>query len=170
MVSKYIKQFCKTPELIENYDKAMADMTQTWECHHRLETKCPVYKPTVQDLKDWNLYYDRPSEELIFLTKVEHTSLHMSIVDRSNEWKTKISLALKGKSKQPVSEEIRKKISEANKGRKLSEEHKAKISAAHKGKPHPQKGHKLSEETKRKISEAHKGKTPWNKGKRKEAK
>ena len=30
--------FCRTPELIENYDKAIADTTQTWDCHHRLET------------------------------------------------------------------------------------------------------------------------------------
>ena len=29
--------FCRHPELIENYDKAIADKTQTWECHHRME-------------------------------------------------------------------------------------------------------------------------------------
>lgn len=49
------------------------------------------------------------------------------------------------------SEETKKKISEANKGRKLSPEHKKKISEAHKGK-------KLSEETKLKISKGHRGK------------
>jgi len=49
------------------------------------------------------------------------------------------------------SEETKKKISEANKGRKLSEETKKKISEAHKGK-------RLSEETKKKIGEGHRGK------------
>lgn len=50
------------------------------------------------------------------------------------------------------SEEVRKKISESNKGRKLSKEHKKKLSKSHKGKI-------LSEETKKKMSESHKGKS-----------
>ena len=50
-----------------------------------------------------------------------------------------------------MSEEIKKKISEAHKGKLRSEEEKIKLSEAHKGKH-------LSEETKKKISEAHKGK------------
>lgn len=29
--------YCRHPELIENYDKAMADETQIWEVHHRKE-------------------------------------------------------------------------------------------------------------------------------------
>lgn len=31
------KCFCRHPELIENYDKAIADKTQVWEVHHRKE-------------------------------------------------------------------------------------------------------------------------------------
>lgn len=61
-------------------------------------------------------------------------------------------------------EEHRRKLSEAKKGRKLSEEHCKKLSQVHKGK-------KLSEETKKKLSESKKGelnpmygKPPWNKG------
>jgi group I intron endonuclease len=50
-----------------------------------------------------------------------------------------------------MSEKVKKKISEANKGKKHSEETKRKISQTEKGK-------KLSEETRRKISEAFKGK------------
>lgn len=34
----YSNCLCTTPNLIENYDKAIADKTQTWICHHRLET------------------------------------------------------------------------------------------------------------------------------------
>ena len=49
------------------------------------------------------------------------------------------------------SEESKKKMSEARKGKHLSKEHKNKMSEAHKGKRH-------SEEHKNKIREAHKGK------------
>ena len=31
-------RFCKTPELIENFEKAAADNFIGWDCHHRLET------------------------------------------------------------------------------------------------------------------------------------
>ena len=48
-----------------------------------------------------------------------------------------------------LSEETKRKIGEASKGRKLSEEHKRKLLEA-------KKGNKLSEETKRKMSEAKK--------------
>lgn len=53
-----------------------------------------------------------------------------------------------------LSEETKRKMSEAKKGRKLSEEHRRKLSEAKKGKKHSP----LSEEIKRKISEANKGK------------
>lgn len=76
-------------------------------------------------------------------------------VERSEEWKRKISEAQKGRH---LSEETRKKLSEARKGKKhgpLSEEHRRKISEAHKGLHH-------SEEAKQKM----KGRTAWNKGKK----
>ena len=79
----------------------------------------------------------------------------------SEETRRKISEANKGKT---LSEEARRKISEANKGKPLSEEHRRKIGEARKGKKHSeesrrkmseaQKGKKHSEETRRKISEA----------------
>lgn len=50
----------------------------------------------------------------------------------------------------PLTEEEKKKISEAHKGRKFSEERRKAISEAHKGKS-------LSEETKKKLSESLKG-------------
>lgn len=50
-----------------------------------------------------------------------------------------------------------------NKGIPCSEETKRKIGKANKGKQ-PRLGKKLSEETKLKISKAHIGKIPWNKG------
>lgn len=70
----------------------------------------------------------------------------------SEEHKRKISEANKGKI---FSNERKKKISEAKKGKYLSKEHKKKISEGGKGRYH-------SQETKEKISESNKGK---NKGK-----
>jgi len=58
----------------------------------------------------------------------------------------------------PCSEEHKKKISEAHKGKKLSEETKKKLSEAHKGFHH-------SEEARKKMSESHKGKSSPRKGK-----
>lgn len=38
MISKYINILCcEDPSLIENYELAINDDTQIWDCHHRLE-------------------------------------------------------------------------------------------------------------------------------------
>jgi len=54
-----------------------------------------------------------------------------------------------------------KGIKNPNYGKHLSEETKKKLSEAHKGKPS-----NLSEESRNKISEVHKNQIPWNKGKK----
>ena len=129
------KLYCKNYQDIENYKKAKADNFKGWCCHHSLEThnsdgeRRLVYI-TRDELKALDMYYNRPSSELIFLTKSEHQFLHH-----------------KGKQ---FSEEHKKKLSEAHKGKQFSEEHKNKIGEAHKGKKH-------SEETRKKMSEAQKG-------------
>jgi hypothetical protein len=77
--AKHAKQYCcEDLSKIENYDKAIADTTQIWDCHHRLELveTGAVVDASVQDLIDWGIYYDRPADELIFLPKSEHLSLH----------------------------------------------------------------------------------------------
>lgn len=125
-----VRRFCKEDiSKIKNYDKAIADTTQVWHCHHMTETWWNCSK---QDLIDNECYYHRKACELIFLTPAEHHQLHN-----------------KGKH---LSDETRRKISEVNKGKKLSEEHRRKLSEANKGKHH-------SEEWNRKAGEAHKGKT-----------
>ena len=127
-----VKKYCKEDlSKIKNYDKAIADTTQTWECHHMTET---WWNCTAKELIENECYYNRKACELIFLTPSEHKRLH-------NQGKL-------------LSEETRRKISEAHKGKLLSEEHCRKISEAHKGK----KRMPFSEEHCRKISEAHKGK------------
>ena len=73
-----------------------------------------------------------------------------------------------------MTEERRKKISEAGKGRKawnkgkhFSEEYCRKLSDVHKGKPSYNKGKHFSEEYCRKLSEVHKGKKRSEEDKRK---
>lgn len=101
---KRVKRYCKDYTKIENFDRAIADTTQSWECHHRMELMKTgaVVDSSKQDLIDWGIYYNRPADELIFLMSNEHRALHM-----------------KGK--------------QYSKGKCLSEEHKAKIAAALKG-------------------------------------
>ena len=63
-----------------------------------------------------------------------------------------------GKSGFTISNETKKKLSEAHRGKKLSHETKKKLSETHKGKTTWMKGKHHSEETKKKLSEAIKGK------------
>ena len=105
------KRFCKEDiSKIENYDKATADTTQTWHCHHRTEI---WWNCSAKDLLENECYYHRKACELIFLTSKEHTSLHK-----------------KGKKRNPFTEEHRRKMSEAKKGKKFTEEHRKKIADA----------------------------------------
>ena len=108
--------YCRSPELIENYDLAISDNTQTWEVHHRKEA---FY--SYAELIERGEYFDVSPEELIFLTKSEHTKIDSRC--------KRIGEAQKGKKH---SEESKRKISEANKGKKHSEESKRKISEAQK--------------------------------------
>lgn len=65
----------------------------------------------------------------------------------------------RGNHNYSTSEETKKKISEANKGKPVSEETKRKISETLTGRPSPQKGTKHSDESKAKMSLASKGRT-----------
>ena len=142
-----IKLFCKDDiSLIENYDKAIADKTQVWHCHHRRET---IFSR--KDLIEIGEYYNRPAAELIFLTKSEHHRLHNLGKNVSAETRQKLSEANKGKPS-------------CMKGKHLSEEHKWKISEALKGENSQWFGKHHSAETRKKLSKANKGKNYWTKG------
>lgn len=138
---KKVKKFCKDYTKIENYEEAVKDTTQTWHCHHILGEIL-----SRQQLKDHDFYYDVPPCMLKFVTGAEHKSLHMK--GENNP--------LFGKH---PSEETKKKMSEAKKGRTFTAEHRRKLSEAKKGENHPLFGHHHSEESRRKISEAKKGKS-----------
>jgi len=82
MISKCtVLLFCESYKDIENYDVAVTDDSQTWICHHRLETEDSDGKPRIialstAELKALDMYYNRPPEELIFVTKSEHAKIH----------------------------------------------------------------------------------------------
>lgn len=89
---------------------------------------------------------------------------HISLLGRkfSEETRRKLSKAHKGKT---LKEETKKKLSEYFRGRKLTEEHKQKLREYYKTHDNPFKGKKHSEKSKRRMREAAKGRIPWNKGK-----
>lgn len=160
------KCICDNIKNVENYDKALADDFKGWQLHHRLEThdgdgERRIIDITKKELIALNMYYHRPANELIFLTTKEHRYLHMKgkkLGPLSNEHKRKLSEAHKGIYH---TEETKKKISEAHKDKHFSEEHKKKLSEANKGKHF----RVISKETRRKLSKAGKGKHWFNNGK-----
>ena len=150
------KRYCRNYRDIENYEKAKADDFKGWECHHRLETHTPDGKRREVDigykkLKALGLYYNRPAEELIFLTTREHNAFNKG-KKHTEETKKKLREANKGKTPW-------------NKGKKMSEEYCRKNSESHKGKTPWNKGKQLSEETKKKLREVRKGTHWYNNGK-----
>ena len=76
IATKYVKD--GRIDLIENYELAKADNFKGWDIHHKLEIN-DDYINTVNDLKLMNLYYERPPEELIWLTKSDHHTLHIKM-------------------------------------------------------------------------------------------
>lgn len=130
------KYCCEDISLIENYNEAVNDTTQMWQCHHKLEIK--LHK-TSQELIEMGLYYNRPASELIILTEKNHKSLHYK--SGISNFCTKYgkdhpmygkphSEDTKQKMKKPKSEEHKQKLRKPK-----SEEHKQKLSKIHKDNP-----------------------------------
>ena len=137
------KYCCEDLSLIENYELAINDTTQTWHCHHILGEQYDR-----KYLIDNNLYENRPASEFRFVTLAEHNSLHKTGVPMgpmSEATKKAISDAKKGV---PLSEANKKAISDALKGVPLSEAHKKAISDSKKGVPNVKLSKKILQFTK----------------------
>lgn len=119
-----LKSYCSGDYTkIENYEDAVNDTTQKWECHHRKElTEDGKFAYSKEDLIEKKKYYDRPPSELIFLTESEHKKLH-------------------GKGR---SDATREKMGKANKGIPKTAEHREKLSKANKGMRYPSKHHDIT--------------------------
>ena len=159
---------------IENYDKAIADKTYTWHCHHRAEI-LPCGRYSRESLKRFGLYYNQPANRLIFLLPKEHKHIHYAGQKLSEETRKKISISLTGKKQ---SEQTRQKRANSlkghrpwsrgkigpNKGRTFDKEARKHMSEAHKGKPPPNKCKHLSNEQKEKLLKANFGSHWFNNG------
>lgn len=173
MVSlRYLKSYCSDYTQIENYDEAILDEDNIWQCHHKLEAWF-----TKQELIDMNRYYNVPPRELVLCkNQKEHKSYPhkgttiMGLKHHGLKFSEEALQKMSPKGRK-LSEETKRKMSESHKGKKMpnrkrkkgyhfSEEAKRKLSLIRKGK----KRKPCSEETKKKISESNKGKIPWNKG------
>ena len=121
MISKNLyrlKKFCcEDISLIENYNEAVNDTTQIWDCHHRKEIEL---NKKAQELIDMGLYYNRPVSELIFLPHNEHLRMHMKI-----KWELNPII---------FTVEAREKMSKSRKGQLKTEDWKIKIGIGNKGK------------------------------------
>lgn len=73
-------------ELIENYEKAEADNFKGWDIHHRDEIRLLPSGMTVirtkEELIENGRYYNCPPNELIFMKRSEHLSMHHKLPRR----------------------------------------------------------------------------------------
>lgn len=106
MITSRITRLCKDYTKIENYEQAVNDPDKIWVLHHRLE----IYF-SMNELKTLNMYYNRPPEELIFMTRAEHNSLHHKGKKLSESHRKALYKGEKGKYYRD--EEYRQKQSEA---------------------------------------------------------
>ena len=134
-----VKEFCSDYTEIEGYEKAVNDTTQTYICHH-IQGE---YK-TREELIELGCYYNVPPYLLRFVTKEEHNRLHKPHLGKklSKEQKRKCTPKTKvqywlGKDR---GEEFSKKMSEVQKGKKLTDKTKKHISNKLKDKPHSEFG------------------------------
>ena len=109
-----MKYCCEDISKIENYELAKRDNFRGWVIHHRLETHTSegerrLVDISKEELKALGMYYHRPSEELIYLTKSEHQKLHRKGRPGPNRGKH-------------FSEDHKRKILESKKGKKLFKE------------------------------------------------
>ena len=126
-----VEQYCSEDiTKIENYYIAVADQTQTWICHHKLEFQ-NGHENSKKFLITNNLYYYRPANELVFMTKSEHNRLHFCGKPKSDITRLKISASQKGK---PKSATARANMSKARRKWTPTKEHMQKVHAAVKGK------------------------------------
>lgn len=123
----------------------------------------PRYKVSSRSFESFRKHYSKLFSEQ---QKGDKNPMYGKVV--SEETRKKLSIALKNCGYVP-SDEIRRKLSAANKGKIVSKETRDKISNAKKGQGsgenNPMFGVAHTDESKKKMSDAKKGSVAWNKGK-----
>lgn len=81
----YWQRICEDVTKVENYNLALADNFVNWVQHHRLEThnsdgEKRLVQITAEELQALDMYYNRPAEELIWLTRAEHINIHREFI------------------------------------------------------------------------------------------
>ena len=108
-----------------------------------------IVKSEIKPINDNPRYYN---------LKITIDNLWHQYDDKVKTIGEKISKAKMGKSTGPRSDETKRKISEATKGKKRSEEYLIKLSERMKGKTSPNKGKKMSDEQKEHLRQINLGK------------
>ena len=98
-----VKRYCcEDISLIENYEEAV-NSNERYDCHHRLEIQDDEMV-SVETLIKNNLYYNRPANELIFLTHSNHTKIHKpsrymikGVIKHNDEYKERCRQNMLGK-------------------------------------------------------------------------
>ena len=117
------KYCCEDVKKIQNYQTALEDKNNSWQIHHRLETHTSdgikrLVQLSVKELIALDMYYNRPANELIFLSVSEHRKLHgegYTKEPHSKECKQKISKSVKeyySKHERVMPKETIKKVQE----------------------------------------------------------
>lgn len=146
MINYYnVNQYCCDDiSLIENYDKAINDDSQSWHCHHKLETELNM---SPKDLKEIGRYFNVPASELIFLTKSEHTKIHNKKLSEERRKNISISQRSYYKTHSIWNKGLKGVQESPMKGKHQTKESNEKNRLAHLGKYQ-------SEETRKKRSES----------------
>ena len=114
----------------------------------------------------WHNFY----HEILYtdLTKEEAENIEIRLIAEYQTTDNELGYNIEagGNSTEKFTDEIKQKISKALVGHECSEETRRKISEANKGKIPYIKGKKLTPEQIEKNRLSHLGKTPWNKGRR----
>lgn len=81
---KRVREYCcEDISIIENYEQAVSDENEVWQCHHRLETDKGISR---NELIASSMYYNRPASELIFMRRIDHQRLHSICGDYPKHW------------------------------------------------------------------------------------
>lgn len=140
MIDHYrANKYCRDDiSLIENYQFAIADKTQTWHCHHRREID---EHKSIKQLIEEDKYYCVPASDLIFLTEFDHKHIHNSgnnhYLFGKHQSKTTRDKISKKKCGKHLSDAHKRAISDSNIGREVTNDTRSKISKANTGKLHP---------------------------------